>query len=142
MNRSVERMVFCAVIFVLAIVAIIGWKHSDGVIAAKEQTLQQRDAEISEREKLLEKSEGTVVYAVMDIPAGAEFTAESIMEKKVPLTRVPVDAIQKESLIIGRVSKFGIPAGQAVSQHDLEAILQPGVPAEYLRKSDSDQDKE
>jgi pilus assembly protein CpaB len=61
----------------------------------------------------------TVVYAVKDIPEGQQIPSEALEEHRVDTARAPQDALPSSSLASGRVAKYGIAAGQIVSQHDL-----------------------
>jgi pilus assembly protein CpaB len=62
-----------------------------------------------------------VVYSVKDIPEGATVSADALEEKEIEAGKVPPDAFSSSSMAVGRVAKYGISAGQIVSQHDLAA---------------------
>jgi pilus assembly protein CpaB len=62
-----------------------------------------------------------VVYALKDIPEGTEISSSDLQEREIETTKVPDDAIVSSELATGRTAKYGIPAGQMVSQHELRA---------------------
>lgn len=85
-------------------------------------TAQQKAFE-DKQKTLVDKWEakGKVVYTTKDIPEGQTIPTESLEEREIEVSRVPLDAITSSSLAAGRVSKYGISAGSIVSQHDLMA---------------------
>ena len=89
-------------------------------IAAQEKTFEAKQKEL---ESKLE-STGAVVYTTADIPAGSVFKKAQLEERQVDTDRVPIDAMTSISIVQGRKSKFDIPKGQIVSQHDI-AVLKP-----------------
>jgi len=83
----------------------------------QEQLTKERQAmEAKQNEK------SKVVYTVKDIPEGATITADALEEKDCEASKVSPDALQASSSAVGRVAKYGIPAGQIVSQHDMAPI--------------------
>ena len=62
---------------------------------------------------------GKVVVAIKDVPEGELIASANLEEQQLPLGKIPEDAITSASLVAGRVSKYGITAGQIVSQRDL-----------------------
>ncbi len=62
---------------------------------------------------------GIVVYAIKDIPEGYEISNEALEERELSYSKIPQDAITSASLALGRNAKYGIAAGQIVSQHDI-----------------------
>jgi len=84
------------------------------------------------------KATGTVVVALKDVPEGVTVASEFLEEKKIPVGNIPTDALSTSAMAAGRVTKYGITAGQIVSQHDLapigialgfESRLKPGMRA-------------
>ncbi|MBS2002305.1 MAG: Flp pilus assembly protein CpaB [Candidatus Obscuribacterales bacterium] len=63
----------------------------------------------------------TVVYAIKDIPEGQTIPSEALEERQIEQSKMPEDAITSATLASGRVTKYGVAAGQIVSQHDLQA---------------------
>lgn len=79
-------------------------------------------AEIAQIELLRgANTKGKVVYSVRDINEGEPIASDALEEKEVLKSTIPPDALASSSLAIGRLAKYGIPAGQLVSQHDLAA---------------------
>jgi pilus assembly protein CpaB len=84
------------------------------------------------------KATGTVVIALKDVPEGATVPSEALEEKRISVGNIPTDALTTASMASGRITKYGITAGQIVSQHDLapigisigfESRLKPGMRA-------------
>jgi len=63
-----------------------------------------------------------VVYSTKDIPEGATIAGDALEEKDCEAGKVPTDALTSTSSAIGRIAKYGIPAGQVVSTHDMAPI--------------------
>jgi pilus assembly protein CpaB len=81
----------------------------------------QEKAEYDSKMKALEAQQAQkakVVYSVKDIPEGATVSADALEEKEIEAGKVPPDAFSSSSMAVGRVAKYGIPAGQIVSAHD------------------------
>ncbi|CAN5632980.1 hypothetical protein BH10CYA1_BH10CYA1_45260 [soil metagenome] len=89
-------------------------------IAAQEKTFEAKQKEL---ESKLE-STGAVVYTTEDVPAGSVFKKDQMEERQVDTDRVPIDAMTSIAVVQGRKSKFDIPKGQIISQHDI-AVLKP-----------------
>ncbi len=62
---------------------------------------------------------GKAVYAIHDIAEGQPIPGDALEEKEIQKSKIPEDAIASIGLAIGRLTKYGIFAGQIVSQHDL-----------------------
>lgn len=62
---------------------------------------------------------GRVVYSIKDVQEGEDISASALVEREIPLTRIPIDAITSASLAAGRTAKYGLEKGAIVSQHDL-----------------------
>lgn len=65
-------------------------------------------------------AKASAVFAIKDIPQGQEIPIEALETREIERTRVPQDAIETTSLAAGRTAKYGITAGNIVSQHDLQ----------------------
>jgi len=63
-----------------------------------------------------------VVYSTKDIPEGATISGDALEEKDCEAGKVPTDALTSTSSAVGRIAKYGIPAGQVVSTHDMAPI--------------------
>lgn len=73
-----------------------------------DQMRQERDAKT------------TAVFAVKDIAEGQEIPIEALETRQIEKGKMPADALESASLAAGRVAKYGIAAGNVVSQHDLQ----------------------
>lgn len=63
-----------------------------------------------------------VVFSLAQIPEASTIKAEQLEEKEIEMSRAPQDALSAASLAIGRTAKYGIGAGQIVSNHDLAPL--------------------
>lgn len=81
-------------------------------------TKSKYDDELN-RMKQAQAAKGKVVYAIRDIPEGTSIPMDYLEERELEVGKIPVDSVSNASLVAGRVSKFGIVAGQLLSQHDL-----------------------
>jgi len=105
-----------AVLLILIIgMAVLVAMGVQDTLNKKEQALQNEHAAITAR--LNAKS--TVVYAIKDIAEGEKIPSEMLEERNVPADKQPQDALTSSTLAAGRIAKYGISAGQIVSQHDL-----------------------
>jgi pilus assembly protein CpaB len=68
------------------------------------------------------EQKGKVVFATKDIPEGATIAGDALEEREELTTKIPPDALVSTSMAVGRIAKYGIPAGQLVSSHDLAPI--------------------
>jgi len=88
--------------------------------------LDVKDREYKDRlrvaEDKLKSNDARVVYLAKDIPEGTPIASDALVEKQIPLSRVPQDAITSPSLATGRIAKYGLTEGQILSQHDLAPI--------------------
>lgn len=60
-----------------------------------------------------------VVHAAVDIPAETVIPKSAVLEKSVLDFYLPVDTIEKSTLVVGRMSKFAIRKGETISAHQL-----------------------
>lgn len=61
----------------------------------------------------------SVVYAVRDIPEDQRIPADALVVRKIPERKIPAYALHESKTAVGRIAKYGVSAGQIVSQHDL-----------------------
>jgi len=88
-------------------------------------SMSQKDREAADQKAALEakyNQKSKVVYSTKDIPEGATIATDSLEEKDCETGKVPADALASSSLAVGRIAKYGIPAGQIVSLHDMAPI--------------------
>lgn len=86
--------------------------------------MAQKEAELERKKMDLESkmnARGKVVYSLVDIPEGSIVNSADLEEKEIEQSKIPMDALTSSSLAAGRVSKYGISAGQIVSQHDISS---------------------
>ncbi len=86
-----------------------------GIISEQTKTYEARKAELEQKAN----AKGKVVYTVKDIPEGQPIPSDALEEREIEQSKIPQDAITSASLATGRIAKYGILAGQIVSQHDL-----------------------
>lgn len=80
------------------------------------------DKKIQAAQAQLEGVDAKVVYVANDIPEGSIISSNQLEEKKINSNKVPQDAITSSALATGRIAKYGLPAGQILSQHDLAPL--------------------
>lgn len=68
------------------------------------------------------QAKGKVVYCVKDIEEGMYIPPESLEEKEVEQSKIPMDAMTSASLCVGCVAKYPLSQGQILSQHDLKPM--------------------
>lgn len=64
-------------------------------------------------------AQGNIVYSVKEISEGTTFKVSQLAEREIEQTKIPADALDSLSLVVGRKAKYDIPPGQIISQHDL-----------------------
>jgi pilus assembly protein CpaB len=77
---------------------------------------QAKEQEAALKAKYEQKAK--VVMTTKDIAEGATVAADALEEKEVDAGKAPIDAFSSVSMAVGRVAKYGIPAGQVVTSHD------------------------
>jgi pilus assembly protein CpaB len=65
-----------------------------------------------------------VVYATKDVAEGDRISVDVVEERETQIGRVPEDALTSSSVVVGKVAKYGIAAGQIISQHDVATRLE------------------
>lgn len=81
---------------------------------------------------------GKIVYTLNDVPEGATFGVEDLEEREVPVGKIPMDAISSSAIVAGRTAKYGVPAGQVVSQHDLAMKADPTLVKVHLKANQAE----
>lgn len=115
-------MILIIFAFGAAVAMLVTGKMSETERAAKEQ-------EAALKAKYEQKAK--VVYTTKDIAEGSTISADSLEEKEVDAGKAPIDSFSTVSQAVGRVAKYGIPAGQVVTSHDFTttsttAVVQAG----------------
>lgn len=59
--------------------------------------------------------DGTIVTATHDIPAGSKLDEEALVEKKVPKSDVPKDAVSFTSYAVGKKATYGFSKGETIN---------------------------
>lgn len=112
---------------------VVAWMVTSK-ISSGEQLYAEKQKELDAKYS----AKTTVVYAVKDIPEGQTIPSEALEERQIEQSKAPEDAIASATSASGRVTKYGVAAGQIVSQHDLQpqgqslsfdARLKPGFRA-------------
>lgn len=89
-------------------------------ILEKEKNLRLRQDALEE-----EKSRKTRIYvAKVDILAGQTFTEENVESQEIQALKCPTDAIASIERLIGEKSKYDIPKGRLISEHDIVAKIE------------------
>jgi len=101
-------------VIIIVIAGVIAWGVT-GIISESQRTYEARKAEIEQKAN----AKGKVVYTIKDIAEGQPIPSDSLEEREIEQSKIPQDAITSSSLATGRIAKYGILAGQIVSQHDL-----------------------
>lgn len=105
-------------LLVIVGLAVVVTMMVTGKMGESERQLQaERDAMKAKQEQKVK-----VVYSTKDIPEGATISGDCLEEKDCDAGKVPTDALTTSSSAIGRIAKYGIPAGQVVSTHDMAPI--------------------
>lgn len=129
-SRIPPAMLIALIIGVAGVTALI----VTGEVERNKLALEQQEKDLKAKLDVM----GTVVVAVKDIPEGKPIGSEFLEEKRVPAGKIPTDALTSSAMASGRITKYGITAGQIVSQHDLapigisldfESRLKPGMRA-------------
>lgn len=114
---SLSRMPPAVMLLIIIGLAVVVTMMVTGKVSEQETTFKAKQAELESKMN----AKGKVVYTVKDIPEGATIPTEALEEREIEQSKIPQDAITSASLAAGRVAKYGISAGQIVSQHDLAA---------------------
>jgi len=112
---QLSRMPPALMLLVIIGLAVVVTMMVTGKVSESEKTFEARKAELEQKAT----AKGKVVYTTKDIPEGQSIPSDALEEKEIEQNKVPADAITSSSLAAGRVAKYGISAGQIVSQHDL-----------------------
>ena len=126
---SLSRMPPVVMLLIIVGLAIVATMWSTGYIGEAERKTKQQEEAL--KAKYEQKTK--VVYTTKDIAEGATVSADVLEEKEVEAGKAPVDAFSTTSMAIGRIAKYGIPAGQLVTAHDFTtsehaaAVQQVGI---------------
>lgn len=115
---SLSRMPPAVILLVIIGLAVLVTMMVTGKMGESEKMAKQQEEAL----KAKYEQKGKCVYAIKDIPEGATIPADALEEREELTSKIPPDALGNTSLAIGRIAKYGIPAGQLVSQHDLAPI--------------------
>jgi pilus assembly protein CpaB len=115
---SLSRMPPAVMLLVIIGLAVVVTMMVTGKMGESEKAAQEQKQALEA--KYNQKSR--VVYSTKDIPEGSTISADSLEEKEVEVGKVPQDALASTSMAVGRVAKYGIPAQQVVSLHDMAPI--------------------
>jgi len=115
---SLSRMPPAVMLLVIVGLAVLVTMMVTGKMSESEKQLQAERAAMQASKDIKAK----VVYSTKDIPEGATISGDALEEKDCEAGKVPTDALTSTSSAIGRIAKYGIPAGQVVSTHDMAPI--------------------
>lgn len=65
-----------------------------------------------------DEQRGPIVFAVRDIKVGSLITSDCVVERILPISKMPDHAICRVSDVIGSKPIYGIEKGQILSQYD------------------------
>lgn len=112
---QLSRIPIALLLVIIVGVAIVIAMGVTSIVNESQKTFEARKAELEQKAN----AKGKVVYTVHDIAEGQAIPGDALEEKEIEQSKIPQDAITSASLATGRVAKYGILAGQIVSQHDL-----------------------
>ncbi len=112
---QLSRIPIALLLVIIVVVAGVIAMGVTGIISEQTKTYEARKAELEQKAN----AKGKVVYTIKDIPEGQAIPSEALEEREIEQSKIPQDAITSASLATGRIAKYGILAGQIVSQHDL-----------------------
>jgi pilus assembly protein CpaB len=112
---QLSRIPIALLLVIIVLVAGVIAVGVTGIISEQTKTYEARKAELEQKAN----AKGKVVYTVKDIPEGQPIPSDALEEREIEQSKIPQDAITSGSLATGRIAKYGILAGQIVSQHDL-----------------------
>jgi pilus assembly protein CpaB len=115
---SLSRMPPAVMLLIIVGLAVVVTMMVTGKMSESQAELERERAAMTA--KASEKVK--VVYTTKDIPEGATIGADALEEKDCEVGKVPADALQSSSYAVGRIAKYGIPAGQIMSQHDMAPV--------------------
>lgn len=112
---QLSRIPIALLLLIIVAVAGIIAMGVTGILSESQKTYEARRAELEQKAN----AKGKVVYTVKDIAEGQIIPGDALEEREIEQSKIPQDAITASTLATGRVAKYGILAGQIVSQHDL-----------------------
>lgn len=67
----------------------------------------------------------TIVFVTRDIREGTLVSSDALEERPVSDEgKIPADAMSAKADVVGWVAKYGVPAGQIITSHDLQSITE------------------
>ncbi len=102
-------------VLIVVVLGLIAFMMVTGKMSETEKAAKEQEAAL----KAKYEQKATVVYSTKDIPEGSTISADALEEKQVEAGKAPIDAFSSVQMAVGRVAKYGIPAGQILSAHDL-----------------------
>jgi Flp pilus assembly protein CpaB len=112
---QLSRIPIALLLVIIVVIAGVIAMGVTSIITESQKTYEARKAELEQKAN----AKGKVVYTVHDIAEGQPIPSDALEEKEIEQSKIPQDAITSASLANGRIAKYGILAGQIVSQHDL-----------------------
>ncbi len=117
---SLSRMPPAVMLIIIVGLAVVVTMMVTGKMSDTEKAMKDREAELKKQYEQKAK----VVMTTKDIAEGATVAADALEEKEVDAGKAPVDAFSTTSMAVGRIAKYGIPAGQVVTAHDFTTTMQ------------------
>lgn len=111
---SLSRMPPAVMLLIIVGLAVVVTTMVTGKMGESEKAMKEQEAALKAKYDLKAK----VVYSIKDISEGTAVMADALEEKEVEAGKAPVDAFSSSSMAVGRIAKYGIPAGQIVTAHD------------------------
>ncbi len=112
---QLSRIPIALLLVIIVVIAGVIAMGVTGIISESQKSYDIRKAELEQKAN----AKGKVVYTVHDIAEGQPIPGDALEEREIEQSKIPQDAIISASLATGRIAKYGILAGQIVSQHDL-----------------------
>jgi pilus assembly protein CpaB len=112
---QLSRIPIALLLVIIVVVAGVIAMGVTSIITESQKSYEVRRLELEQKAN----AKGKVVYTIHDIAEGQPIPSDALEEKEIEQNKIPQDAITSNSLATGRIAKYGILAGQIVSQHDL-----------------------
>jgi Flp pilus assembly protein CpaB len=92
------------------------------IIVSYMATMLNEDENQIKAHRASNAAKSRVVYALKNVPEGAEISSSDLQEREIETCKVQEDALNSSMLATGRIAKYGISAGEMLSQHDLASL--------------------
>jgi len=112
---QLSRIPIALLLVIIVVIAGVIAMGVTGIISESQKSYDARKTELEQKAN----AKGKVVYTVHDIAEGLPIPGDALEEREIEQSKIPQDALTSASLATGRITKYGILAGQIVSQHDL-----------------------